>query len=138
MTREEIGRAIDAYFGLGRDLTPAEARELHELRHARPKYEPPPWGERNEPRPAWPMAAPGEPAWRCVHARTPENMHGPYPYHGGQCLVCRQRARRAADERYLATMSSATRLRKEINDERRRRDRRLAELERRLAEMSGV
>jgi hypothetical protein len=38
--------------------------------------------------------------WRCGHPRTPENTHGPYPSHTGQCAECWRAARRRADERY--------------------------------------
>jgi hypothetical protein len=39
--------------------------------------------------------------WRCGHPKTPENTHGPYASHPGQCAECWRAARRRADRRYL-------------------------------------
>lgn len=54
--------------------------------------------------------------WRCGHERIPENTHGPYPSHPGQCATCWREARRRADERYRENMTPRQRLRKTQND----------------------
>jgi hypothetical protein len=59
-----------------------------------------------EVRPYHPRAEPGEPAWKCGHPKTPENTHGPYPSHKGQCAICWRWARRRADLKWRDTMTS--------------------------------
>jgi len=43
------------------------------------------------------MAAPGEPAWKCGHPRTPENTKPGYGGRSAQCAECHRQARRRAE-----------------------------------------
>ena len=103
-------------------------------RYIRPPYQPPSY---KEPRPTGPLPEKGEAAWRCGHAKTPENTHGPYKSHSGQCASCWRWNRRKADDRRRWTMSPAQALAHRVSQEHSRRVRHIRQRRVQRAEIRG-
>jgi hypothetical protein len=72
------------------------------------------------------------------HPKAPENTHGPYRSHKGQCAICWRWSRRRADMKWRDTMTSYRALRYRWTRDRWRRRKQRERLEQQLMELEAT